>query len=115
MGFVSYQEDNQDAAGEPVKEKKQNAFLFSHIPDSPLAEMLGMDNPEGGGETAVWNGRERLRREKHWKEKIIRNVIYYKTIDSVFVWCVSTIRGMLRGCSPETGAVGNYRERHIRT
>lgn len=71
---------NKDAAYHVLKDMnlgkdENNAFLFYHIPNRPLAEMLGMDNPEGGGKTAVWNARERLRRERYGKEKVIRNVV----------------------------------------
>jgi len=60
---------NTDAAYHVLKEMnltkyENNVSLFDHIPDRQLAKMLGMDNPEGGGKTAVWTARERLKQER---------------------------------------------------
>ena len=56
-------------------EKDENAlFLFWHIPNRQLAEMLGIPNPKKGGKTAVWNQRERLKQERWGKEKVVKNV-----------------------------------------
>ena len=39
-------------------------YPFWHIPDRPLAALLGLPNPEGGGKTVVFNARERVRKER---------------------------------------------------
>ena len=48
--------------------------LYPHINDRKLAEMLGMPNPEGGGKSAVWRQRERLKQERWGIEKIVEKV-----------------------------------------
>ena len=56
-------------------EKDENdLFLFWHIPDRQLAEMLGIPNRKKGGKTAVWNQRERLKQERWGREKVVKNV-----------------------------------------
>ena len=57
-----------------LEKHENNPDLFCHIPDRQLAEMLGMDNPDRGGKTNVWNARERLRQERWAIEKVIKNV-----------------------------------------
>ncbi|RKU31578.1 hypothetical protein C6499_04230 [Candidatus Poribacteria bacterium] len=70
---------NTDAAYHVLQEMnlskdENNVSLFDHIPNRPLAKMLGIPNPEGGGKTAVFNARDRLRQERCGKEKdIIRD------------------------------------------
>ena len=53
-----------------LEKHENNPDLLSHIPDRPLAELLGMPNPEKGGKTAVWNQRQYLIRER-WGIEII--------------------------------------------
>ena len=48
--------------------------LYPHINDRKLAEMLGMPNPEGGGKTAVWRQRDRLKQERLGIEKVVKKV-----------------------------------------
>ena len=57
-----------------LEDHENNPFLFAHIPDRRLAEMLGIPNPEKGGKTAVWNQRDRLKQERWGKEKVVNNV-----------------------------------------
>lgn len=47
-----------------LEKHENNPDLLCHIPDRQLAEILGMDKPEGGGKTAVWNQRQYLIRER---------------------------------------------------
>ncbi len=53
---------------------ENNPDLFEHIPDRQLAKMLGMDNPDGGGKTTVWNARQDLIQERWGIEKDVNNV-----------------------------------------
>ena len=57
-----------------LKKDENDLFLFWHIPDRQLTEMLGMPNPEKGGRSAVWNQRECLKRERWGIEKVVKNV-----------------------------------------
>ena len=53
---------------------ENNPDLYPHINDRKLAKVLGMPNPEGGGKSAVWNQRERLKQERRGVEKVVNNV-----------------------------------------
>ena len=57
-----------------LEKHENNPVLFSHTPDRQLAELLGMDNPEGGGKTTVWMERQRLIRERWGIEKVVKHV-----------------------------------------
>ncbi len=57
-----------------LEKHENNPDLFCHIPDRQLAEMLGMDNPEGGGKSVVWNARQDLIQERWDIEKVVKNV-----------------------------------------
>ena len=64
---------NEDAAYHILKhmdlEKDENdLFLFWHIPDRQLGEMIGV------GKTTVSNARQRLIRERRGIEKVVKNV-----------------------------------------
>ncbi len=51
-----------------LKKDENDLFLFWHIPDRQLAELLGI------GKTIVSNVRQRLIRERWGREKVIKNV-----------------------------------------
>ena len=60
-----------------LKKDENNLFLFDHIPDRQLAEMLGIPNPNSGGKTTVWNQRKRLITERLGRNKNgQRNCVY---------------------------------------
>lgn len=78
-------------------EKDENdLFLFWHIPDRQLAEMLGIPNPEKGGKTAVWKQRKRLKKERFGTTKNNqRNCVYILTNPSM--------QGLIKiGCTEKT-------------
>lgn len=67
-----------------LKKDENNPFLFCHIPDRQLAEMLGIPNPKKGGKTTVWNQRERLIGERFGTNKNNqRNCVYILTNPSM--------------------------------
>lgn len=67
-----------------LKKDENNPFLFNHIPDRQLAEMLGIPNPEGKGKTAVFNARKRLKKERFGTTKNNqRNCVYILTNPSM--------------------------------
>ncbi len=57
-----------------LEKHENNPDLFCHIPDRQLAEMLGMDNPGGGGKSVVWNARQDLIQERWDIEKVVKHV-----------------------------------------
>ena len=60
-----------------LKKDENNPFLFWHIPDRQLAEMLGIPNPYDGGWKIVWRQRKRLKRERFGTDKNNqRNCVY---------------------------------------
>ncbi len=83
------QDKNADAAYHVLgrmnlKKDENNLFLFNHIPDRQLAEMLGIPNPNDGGKTIVWNQRKRLIRERFGTNKNDqRNCVYILTNPSM--------------------------------
>ena len=61
-----------------LEKDENNPALFSHIPNRPLAAMLGMDNDTG--KSAVWYARQRLIRERSGTNKNNqRNCVYILT------------------------------------
>ena len=67
-----------------LKKDENNLFLFDHIPNRQLAEMLGIPNPNGGGKTTIWNQRKRLIRERFGTNKNgQRNCVYILTNPSM--------------------------------
>lgn len=63
-----------------LKKDENNLFLFGHIPDRRLAEMLGIPNPYDGGWKTVWRQRQRLIREGSGGNKNSqRNCVYILT------------------------------------
>ena len=56
------------------KESLRSDFLFWHIPDRQLAEMLGIPNPYDSGYKIVWRQRQRLKRERDGIEKVVEKV-----------------------------------------
>ncbi|MYH83384.1 GIY-YIG nuclease family protein [Candidatus Poribacteria bacterium] len=67
-----------------LKKDENNPFLFNHIPDRQLAEMLGIPNPEGKRKTAVFNARKRLKKERFGTTKNNqRNCVYILTNPSM--------------------------------
>ena len=79
-----------------LEKHENNPVLFSHIPDRPLAAMLGMDND--AGKTAVWNERQCLIRERWGIEKIVKNVdtskvkVIGRGSESVYLYYFPTYR-----------------------
>ena len=45
-----------------LDKSENNPDLEPHIPDRPLAVMLGLPNPDNGGKTMVWNVRRQLKK-----------------------------------------------------
>ena len=67
-----------------LKKNENNLFLFDHIPDRQLAELLGIPNPYDGGWKIVWRQRQRLIRKKSEKNKNNqRNCVYILTNPSM--------------------------------
>ena len=80
---------NRDAAYHILKHMdlendENNIFLFWHIPDRRLAELLGMPNPKGRGKTAVFKARKRLKQERIERNKNSQgNCVYILTNPSM--------------------------------
>ena len=67
-----------------LEKHENNPFLFYHIPDRRLAELLGIPNPGGGGKTVVFNARKRLKQERFETNKNNQgNCVYILTNPSM--------------------------------